>query len=248
MNSDRALYENQYIGAFIYALGLISGRRRQGGVEGFSLIQQTPADRGLADMFAKWRGRCLLWEFKRDRHEIKDEMGKPAKWKVLTELQKAENHMLRTIGDRCHFLACGKERRTQLGLTIDIEFFPYSVAFTQKETGALGWPMSLERFVGNIVSKDGNAPGEIGVDDEPFDDYVEFLQRCTEAPSGVNGVAVKIDARGRVLLARFDGLERLRHITKTMAGRSPERPGIDEPSLELRKPERRPSRERDLGR
>ncbi len=248
MDSARLLYENQYIGAFIYALGVVSGRRNQGDIGAFSLLQQTPADAGLADMLAQWSGRCFLWEFKRDRSEIREEARKPAKNKVLTELLKDKNRTQKLTGDQCHFLACGKETTAQCGRTVDLEFFPYSLALAPQEASALSWPMSLEGFVKNIVSADGEAPGKLGVDVGSFDEYVAFLQRCTGYPPGVNGVVVKIDGKGKAMLVRFDGLEALRDIAKTMATGISRRRELGAPSQEPGEARvRRPARGRDRG-
>ena len=65
MSKSNPLYENIYIGAFIYALGVISGQRGESHTNAFSLIQQTPDDRSLADLFARWEGGNFIIEFKR---------------------------------------------------------------------------------------------------------------------------------------------------------------------------------------
>lgn len=199
-------------------------------------------------MFARWKGRCFLWEFKRDRREIGEEMRKPAKEKLISELRKEENMLWRVIADRCHFLACGKEAAGPNGRDLGVEFFPYSRAFSEEDAVTTKWPMSLEEFVGNIVPENERVPGRIGVGDRIFEGYVTFLQGCTEAKAGVNGVVVKIDERGGVVLARFDGLEMLREITmkrETEMRVGPKNEAFPERQVEAR--DRLPKRERVQG-
>ncbi|HEX9715139.1 MAG TPA: hypothetical protein VGA28_05560, partial [Desulfurivibrionaceae bacterium] len=64
MTTRRTLYENQYIGAFIYALGLYAGiTKGKEALNALSLMQQTPLDTQLGDLFAAWGGRNFLFEF-----------------------------------------------------------------------------------------------------------------------------------------------------------------------------------------
>ncbi|MBL3657293.1 hypothetical protein [Fulvivirga sediminis] len=63
------LYENQYIGAFIYTLGV------EGGKEGkfpasINLIQQTPLDKKIGDLFGNWNGRNFFWSISSKGHFI----------------------------------------------------------------------------------------------------------------------------------------------------------------------------------
>ncbi|MFZ4823962.1 hypothetical protein CQW32_04885 [Pseudomonas putida] len=61
------LYENVVIGNFLYALGFAIGRKTQAGglMPIVNLLQQTPDDKRLADVFAYYPGAMRIIEFKR---------------------------------------------------------------------------------------------------------------------------------------------------------------------------------------
>lgn len=61
------LYENVVIGNFLYALGFAIGRKTQDGglMPIVNLLQQTPDDKRLADVFAYYPGAMRVIEFKR---------------------------------------------------------------------------------------------------------------------------------------------------------------------------------------
>jgi hypothetical protein len=67
-------YENQLIGAFVYALGY-EGGRRQAGPMSVNLWQQTPLDAVFNDLIVG-ADTCLIIEFKRTSKALKTERGK----------------------------------------------------------------------------------------------------------------------------------------------------------------------------
>lgn len=64
------LYENVVIGNFLYALGFAIGRKTQAGglMPIVNLLQQTPDDKRLADIFAYYPGAMRIIEFKRSEN------------------------------------------------------------------------------------------------------------------------------------------------------------------------------------
>jgi hypothetical protein len=67
-------YENQLLGAFLYALGYQGGRRRTAPVAA-NLLQQTPLDQVFGDLVVG-ATRCLALEFKRNERALADERRK----------------------------------------------------------------------------------------------------------------------------------------------------------------------------
>jgi len=74
------IYENVFIGNFIYILGVQIGMalrdQKKEVPTCINLLQQTPADKLLGDMLADFPGCSFLIEFKRERNKDKKEKGK----------------------------------------------------------------------------------------------------------------------------------------------------------------------------
>lgn len=95
-------YENQLLGAFVYALGYVSGQRST--TVPVNLFQQTPLDGTFGDLVAGSE-RCLALEFKREKGTVESEK---AKW--------AEGSLERFVNDpdmiaasqRAHLLCYGQ--------------------------------------------------------------------------------------------------------------------------------------------
>lgn len=82
------LYENVVIGNFLYALGFAIGRKTQAGglMPIVNLLQQTPDDKCLADVFAYYPGAMRIIEFKRSENSDEKEEAK------LRILKRAVKH------------------------------------------------------------------------------------------------------------------------------------------------------------
>ena len=59
-------YENQYIGVFIYSLGILAGRKTLPIEDSVNLLQQTPAGKTFGDLLMQWQGKNFIIEFKRN--------------------------------------------------------------------------------------------------------------------------------------------------------------------------------------
>jgi len=112
-------YENQLLGAFIYALGYEGGR--QGRTLPVNLFQQTPLDRSLGDVVLGAQ-RCMAIEFKRRQADIR---GERKKWKpgfpeALMDISDWRHTSL--LG---HFICFGEHAATR----VDLHFAQYLSAF-----------------------------------------------------------------------------------------------------------------------
>lgn len=115
------IYENMLSGAFIYALGLVSGKKADGqpSADSINFINQTPYDKSIADLFAELQGKFFIVEFKRSLEAVKTEFEKPHKAKMLKDIQKDEEMLKLSL--RCHYLAYGDQN----GTNIQINFREY---------------------------------------------------------------------------------------------------------------------------
>ena len=100
---DMNPYENQLLGAFLFALGYEGGWRKSGLMPA-NLFQQTPLDRAFSDLVVG-SDMCLALEFKRTLHEVSYER---RKWpeKALASFV-ADQSLLKT-SHRAHWVVYGR--------------------------------------------------------------------------------------------------------------------------------------------
>lgn len=73
-------YENVYLGNFIFALGHQAARTNKGLIDkAVQLVQQTPDETKLNDLFINWSGKNFIFEFKRNAEKIAMELEKKRK-------------------------------------------------------------------------------------------------------------------------------------------------------------------------
>ena len=82
------VYENVFIGAFVFTLGYKVARRYPNSdpLASVNLYQQTPADPVLADLLANLSGNNFLVEFKRDWPSVITERNKPHRTRLINLL------------------------------------------------------------------------------------------------------------------------------------------------------------------
>jgi hypothetical protein len=238
MDPDSPLYENQYIGTFIYALGIISGRNGLDGIESFNLLQQTPMDARFGDLVSTWQGSSFVIEFKRDQTKLRDELGKASRAWLFRRLEAGRNHGhvdgARTLMDRCHFVAYAIPP-FNAGIA-QLVFSPYSRLLEVHDTPdvvsdqGLSKKWSLREFVGKLLAERGRPEEQrrFGASVDEIRTYLEALTRkaaLAESSGGsasTGGLIVNIDKDGLPKLVRFNdllGLERKQSIER----RGPER-------------------------
>jgi hypothetical protein len=118
-HKNALIYENVFIGAFIYSMGVFSGRNsiKSGSI---NLFQQTPFDPYVGDVFGSFEGRNFIVEFKK---ENKLDEGEEQKFLKLEEVLKSHENenKLREISRYAHFFAAGQQSNN----IADLEFISY---------------------------------------------------------------------------------------------------------------------------
>lgn len=218
------IYENIYIGSFIFELGIIVGRNRQEHYSSVNLFQQTPADKTYGDLLTSVNGKYLLIEFKRKQNS--DDKKEKEKAKALTE--KSTN--IEQVSRQCHFLGIGDEN----GETCTIEYYPYIDFFYSNPKR---YDNFIEKFLGvktkkifkpkaqNILKKAVSQiyanPKEIaqikaksevvGVHHDEFKKYLDTLKSIYSGDnsSSVGGIIVCVEEDGSIGLIPTEELGEL---------------------------------------
>ena len=132
------IYENIYIGSFIYQLGIKVGKKGLENKSAVNLFQQTPADSKLSDLIQSVNGTYLIIEFKRDSADKKE--NKKAK-KLEEELNKPENIHLIEISESCHYIGIGT-----ITNEATINFYKYLKYFKDNEL------FEIDNFIDNFLN------------------------------------------------------------------------------------------------
>lgn len=189
------IYENMYIGSFIFQLGIIVGQRKQEHYSSVNLFQQTPADKTYGDLLTSVGGKYLLIEFKRKQNsEDKKEKDKA---KTLTE--KLTD--LKQISHQCHFLGIGDEN----GTNCIIEYYPYVDFFNGNSKK---YDNFIEKFlkpkkkniVEQFVSDWEDNLEVVGVNHDEFKKYLDILKSIymDDHSSSAGGIIICVEQDGTI--------------------------------------------------
>lgn len=201
------LYENVFIGAFVYGLGyrtaiqdLEQGRGRT--PVSVNLYQQTPRDATTGDLMTTLRGRSSLIEFKRvDAEELDDEIEKCIQLsKALQQHEKVHQEPVIELSREAHFLGVCGTKQDGPGKGTRIDFVTY---LSLADGGKSFSPTSLDDFVRGMLN------GSVGVGPDRFKAYLKFLLMFGTRKSSSSGVIINIDNDGSIRLYRQDSLDRL---------------------------------------
>ncbi|NIV97634.1 hypothetical protein GWN26_00150 [Candidatus Saccharibacteria bacterium] len=101
------IYENIFVGMFLYSLGIAAGIRFKEGHKlppmSINLYQQTPADRLIGDLFASFGGRSFIIEFKRE--DRASDPKERAKYELLKTTLYSDFEHLKNVSLYSHFFA-----------------------------------------------------------------------------------------------------------------------------------------------
>ncbi|EJK2413499.1 hypothetical protein CGI24_24220 [Vibrio parahaemolyticus] len=198
------IYENIYIGKFIFLLGVVSERQRLSSSEesniSIDLYQQTPADPKIGDFFSSLNGRNLIIEFKKDDQSL-DSKELEKQSSLLDALTKKGDIELQKISYYSHFLGVGVNDG---GNNADIEFQSYLPYQDFEHTS-----FSMKGFIDsyckgenvNFLTKENRAiQSRIGSDSERFGEYLELLASLYKGgrSSSTGGLIVNISEDGRI--------------------------------------------------
>lgn len=203
-------YENQIIGAFIYAFGYTAATRdvnsgKTGRIMPVNLLQQTPLDTAFGDLIVG-SDRGLVIEFKRSERELLSER---SKWSDGEFLKKVKRKELINLSIRTHFIVYGSRIESQLNM----QFCSYMDALVELR------PYPLNRGSGQnlielILRNFDAVEPRLGASPPELLKYLEFLSntRKKQASQGgrkiANGAWVGVaEKNGRLLLQAAPSLE-----------------------------------------
>lgn len=184
------IYENIYIGTFIYLMGVVSERKRKhtnlDSQVSMSLYQQTPYDPYIGDFFGSLDGKTIIIEFKKDFSSIdSEEINKQYLLKVMLE-EQYDNDLIE-LSQKCHFLGVGEN--TENNATI--LFTPYI------EIPESSDPIPMIDFIDEYCSSTSDA---IGYSGNLIAKYISILASMHEErrSSGSGALIVNIDKEGKI--------------------------------------------------
>jgi hypothetical protein len=172
-------YENQYIGVFIYSLGIIAGRRALPISDSINLLQQTPADKTFGDLLMQWQGKNFIIEFKRNEMGLATELKKPKRERLINEINKG-NKALGLASIKSHFVG--------YAISEVVLVFKRYVLFNFSQEPAI----DFESFV-NALS---DPQSQVGITDpKEFESYVRYLIKAADGDD-VSGIIVNASSGG----------------------------------------------------
>jgi len=187
-------YENVYLGNFIFALGFQAAKTEKGlSDKAVQLVQQTPDEQKLNDLFVNWSGKSFIFEFKRNQKRISSELNKEAKKLLNIALNAKENEREYYLSNKSHFLG--------FGLDNGLGFIPYSSIHKDIEKH---YP--LNQFCSDIVSGDF----DLGLNHKELEEYLLFIESSTKSETdGCGGFVINVSDEGSINMVPFDNVSLL---------------------------------------
>ncbi|WP_444894682.1 hypothetical protein ACJJIE_11375 [Microbulbifer sp. TRSA001] len=186
------IYENIFIGTFIYSMGVLSGIRKASGSPlpwiSLNLFQQTPADQYIGDLFGSLGGRNFIIEFKSGKSLDKKESNKQA------TLIEALDNETSAISLKSHFFSGGTVSESG---NATLEFSRYI------EMGAEAEKFNINEFANGVfngaVSKSQNSY-KIGSSGKEIKSYIDLLKELYEgeSSSSTGGLIANISKSGQI--------------------------------------------------
>ena len=231
-----AIYENYFVGSFIHAAAFRAGfRHGKSGNRGpddpivVSLLQQTPLDQPLGDLFWGRGGRFSLIEFKTRFASLSEERDKRVKDLLLNKLAFDEGPEMQRISNSAHFLAIGSVEHA------NNEFQVANYSVLQDDTTARA---AFQKGKNALVQfLDALLDGTVGCEAADLQTYLALVQKCVDqanrekdakatasggsssggskrriAPAIPGGVLTGTDANGSLQILPFENLGMLRHL------------------------------------
>ncbi len=165
------VYENTYIGTFIYLFGHCAGSNGTDEPTSFNLTQQTPSDRTVGDLLSTIGGKSFIFEFKRSKGGIPLELRKPQRNKLLSFL--FSNRQYLSISEKMHFIVYPMNGK--------FEIQPYS-NIVKKDVS------KVRKF--NEIALDilkPNHPDGLGATYRELKAYITLLNAISPPPKGSGG-------------------------------------------------------------
>lgn len=193
------IYENIYIGNFIYQLGIEVGKKNIENMSSLNLFQQTPSDSILSDLIATVNNRFMIIEFKRDNSDIKERDKFIEFFLNVENTEKKYAEQIVNISQSCHYIGIGK-----LTDESTISFYEYINHFTEQKTS------EITNFIDKFLPpyKDNM---KLGTNAKNFQDYILFLQKIYEEGynTSTGGIIVSQDTNGKTTMLPTDNIVEL---------------------------------------
>lgn len=185
-------YENVYLGNFIFALGFQAARTKKGlSDKSVQLVQQTPDEIKLSDLFVNWSGKSFIFEFKRNLDRVSTELEKEAKKYLNKCLNSPENQRALKLSKKSHFLGFGMEN--------GLGFVEYSTIHERIESYYL-----LDKFCLAMVSGEYG----LGLNYEELKEYLAFIESVTSSTTeGCGGFILNVADDGSLNMVSFDNVD-----------------------------------------
>lgn len=166
-------YENQLIGAFLYALGYHGGQHNAAATS-VNLFQQTPLDQSFGDLIVG-ASHCLALEFKRDERLLETERDKWSEDGFATAIKAPE---MARIAIRAHFVVYPKPAASKLELICN-RYAKYMLPAVSQFRAIPA--MALIRA---IHAGEQDAQGSVGVSPAELERYLQYLSTFRRPTSG----------------------------------------------------------------
>lgn len=182
-------YENVYLGNFIFALGFYAAETKRGlSDKSIQLVQQTPDEEILNDLFINWSGRSFIFEFKRNKKKISTELEKDEKKSINNALNLTENENWLNLSNKAHFLG--------FGLPSGLGFILYSSIHKDFDKY-----ICLPDLCKAVLSQNT----DFGLNHKELVEYLDFIKSVTGTTSeGCGGFILNISEEGDLNMIPFD--------------------------------------------
>ncbi|MDE0471855.1 MAG: hypothetical protein OXH57_07930 [Ekhidna sp.] len=194
-------YENIQIGNFLVSVGYYLRDGNYSHPVAFNLNQQTPNDPTLGDLFGSFSGSSFLIEFKSHERNLKKELEKPARKRLIKYLNNPKLSELRKTSIRSHFLCYP----TTTGENMNFNLKPYLKMNYEK-----GHLKSIKNFIEQTIDK-----GTVGATYKEIKEYTKLLEECVkeggvrDSSGASSGILMNFDKEEGIKYILYDGFDDL---------------------------------------
>lgn len=180
-------YESTYAGAFIFAVGFLTGKESPQDAEHVqsTLLSQNVGDEVIGDLVHQWAGRRFVIEFKRNVGALSSEREKKHKARLMDLV--AQNPAMLEVSNRGHIMAIGTAvaRPSQPSSNlVPLWFTTYRGGFGHASRTELPGGIAFDEFVRKVLK----AP-QFGMTAGEFHAYADLAARAWRETSGGRTVA-----------------------------------------------------------
>lgn len=207
------IYENIYIGNFIFACGKYAGFTE--GKSSVNLYQQTPTDKYIGDLMMTNNAIHFILEFKKSEADIITELNKPNRINLEKNMTAYDNlnelSPIRNISKKAHFLAF-PDKGFQLNFCSYYNYFYSSMKneyynFNSFLSEFYDYEKQNAKFDFDLL-EDGP---KVGVNTDDFIRYINFLNQDnnSDVSGSIRGLIISITKDKQFLLSPFKGIKQL---------------------------------------